>query len=216
MRTILVSTDKLTIQEKDKIIFYSQNIFFKEGFNKISLNEIASGLMISKNTIYKHFHSKEALLTEVMNNFLNRTQENIGKIVSYDENSVHKFVMLLNFMSKTLSSISPKWMNDLKIHNPKLWEKMDNFRKEKMYQFLSKLIEQGQNEELIQSYSPQIVIEIFITSVRAIVNPYFLTANNFSYREAVNATFDILLNGILTPKGKKVYKNFSNHPYEIH
>ena len=131
MRTNLVSTDKLTIQEKDKIIFYSQNIFFKEGFNKISLNEIASGLMISKNTIYKHFHSKEALLTEVMNNFLNKTQENIGKIVSYDENSVHKFVMLLNFMSKTLSSISPKWMNDLKIHNPKLWEKMDNFRKEK-------------------------------------------------------------------------------------
>lgn len=216
MRTNLVSTDKLTIQEKDKIIFYSQNIFFKEGFNKISLNEIASGLMISKNTIYKHFHSKEALLTEVMNNFLNKTQENIGKIVSYDENSVHKFVMLLNFMSKTLSSISPKWMNDLKIHNPKLWEKMDNFRKEKMYQFLSKLIEQGQSEELIQSYSPQIVIEIFITSVRAIVNPYFLTANNFSYREAVNSTFDILLNGILTLKGKKVYKNFSNHPYEIH
>lgn len=216
MRTILVSKDNSNVSEKEKIIFYSQNVFFKEGFNKISLTEIASGLMISKNTIYKHFHSKDELLNEVMNNFLNRTQQSVGRIVAYDENSVHKFVMLLNFMSETLNSFSPKWMNDLKIHMPALWEKMDNFRKENMFQFLSKLIEQGQREELVGDYSPQIVIEIFITSVRAIVNPYFLTANNFSYTEAINSTFDILLNGILTQKGKKVYKNFSNHQYEIH
>lgn len=216
MRTNLVSTDKLTNTEKDKILFFSQHIFFKEGFNKITLNEIASGLMISKNTIYKHFHSKEDLLNEVLNNFLNRTHESISKIVNYEENSVMKFISLLNFLSKTLSMISPKWMNDLKIHSPELWEKMDNFRKEKMNEFLSKIIIQGQKEGLVQNFPPSIIIGIFITSVRAIINPYFLTSHNFSYTEAVNSTFDILLNGILTPKGKKVYKNFSNHNYEIH
>lgn len=216
MRTELVSNDKLSLTEKDKILFFSQEIFFKEGFNKITLNEIASGLMMSKNTIYKHFHSKDALLNEVLNNFLNKTHENIAKIVCYEENSVKKFVSLLNFLSKTLSMISPKWMNDLKIHSPELWDKMDNFRKEKMYLFLSKIIKQGQEEELVADFPPSIIIEIFITSVRAIINPYFLTTHNFSYAEAVNSTFDILLLGILTPKGKKVYKNFSNHNYEIH
>lgn len=216
MRTNIVSNDKLTNTEKDKILFYAQNIFFKEGFKKITLNEIASGLMMSKNTIYKHFHSKDALHNEVIHNFLNKTHENIAKIVNYDENSVKKFISLLNFLGKTLSSISPKWMDDLKIHSPELWEKMDNFRKEKMYLFLSKIIIQGQKEELVEDFPPSIIIEIFITSVRSIINPYFLTSHNFSYTEAVNSTFDILLNGILTTKGKKVYKNFSNHNYEIH
>jgi AcrR family transcriptional regulator len=172
--------------------------------------------MMSKNTIYKHFQSKEALLHEVIHNFLNRTQESIGKIVNYEENSVLKFISVLNFMGKTLSTISPYWMNDLKIHSPELWEKMDNFRKEKMYEFLSKIIIQGQKEELVAEFPPSIIIEIFITSVRSIINPYFLTTHNFSYTVAINSTFDILLNGILTPKGKKVYKNFSNHNYEIH
>jgi AcrR family transcriptional regulator len=216
MRTDLVSNDKLTITEKDKILFYAQNIFFKEGFKKITINEIASGLMMSKNTIYKHFHSKDALHNEIINNFLNRTHESIAKIVSYDENSVKKFISLLNFLGKTLSSISPKWMDDLKIHSPELWEKMDNFRKEKMYIFLSKIIKQGQEEKLVEDFPPSIIVEIFITSVRSIINPYFLTSHNISYSEAVNSTFDILLNGILTAKGKKVYRNFSNHNYEIH
>ncbi|MBS1492524.1 MAG: TetR/AcrR family transcriptional regulator [Bacteroidetes bacterium] len=216
MKTNLVSSDKLSISEKDKILFYSQNIFFKEGFNKITINEIASGLMISKNTIYKHFRSKEVLLHEVIHNFLNKTQERIGKIVNFEENSVLKFISLLNFMGKTLSTISPYWMNDLKIHSPELWEKMDNFRKEKMYTFLSKIILQGQKEELVAEFPPSIIIEIFITSVRSIINPYFLTTHNFSYKEAIDSTFDILLNGILTTKGKKVYRNFSNHNYEIH
>ncbi len=215
MKTSLVSHDKLSISEKDKITFYAQNIFMKEGFHKITLNEIASGLMISKNTIYKHFKSKDELLNEVTNNFLNRTQLHIAKIVNFEENSVAKFISLLSFLSKTLSSISPKWMNDMKIHSPALWEKIDNFRNEKMHLFLSKIIIQGQKEELVQNYQPSIVIEIFITSIRTIINPYFLTIHNFSYSDAVNNTFDILLNGILTPKGKKIYKNFSNHKYDI-
>ena len=210
MRTNIVSKDKPTIPEKDKIIFYSQNIFMKEGFNKITLNEIASGLMMSKNTIYKHFRSKDDLLNEVINNFLNKTHLQIAKIVNYEENSVAKFISLLNFLCKMLSSISPKWMDDLKIHSPDLWEKMDNFRKEKMHQFLSKIIIQGQKEGLVEEHPPSIIVEIFITSVRAIINPYFLTEHNFSYTDAVTNTFNILLNGILTPKGKKVYKDFSN------
>ncbi|MBX7045717.1 MAG: TetR/AcrR family transcriptional regulator [Ignavibacteria bacterium] len=204
------------LNDKQKIIDYSGRVFFKEGFYKITLNEIASGLMISKNTIYKHFKSKDELLQEVVNVFLAGMYEGITKIAESNTNSVNKFISLLNFASSKLAQHSPKWHNDLKIYAPDLWQKIDNFRKEKLHGFLSKVILQGQKEELVEKFPPPIIIEIFVSSVRSVINPYFLTSSDLSYQLAAKSVFDILLNGILTKKGKKVYKNFSSQNHEIH
>ena len=204
------------LNDKQKIIDYSGRVFFKEGFYKITLNEIASGLMISKNTIYKHFKSKDELLQEVVNVFLAGMYEGITKIAESNTNSVNKFISLLNFASGKLAQHSPKWHNDLKIYAPDLWQKIDDFRKERLHGFLSKVILQGQKEELVEKFPPPIIIEIFISSVRSVINPYFLTSSDLSYQLAEKSVFDILLNGILTKKGKKVYKNFSSQNHEIH
>lgn len=204
------------LNDKQKIIDYSGRVFFKEGFYKIALNEIASGLMISKNTIYKHFKSKDELLQEVVNVFLAGMYEGITKIAESNTNSVNKFISLLNFASGKLAQHSPKWHNDLKIYAPDLWQKIDDFRKERLHGFLSKVILQGQKEELVEKFPPPIIIEIFVSSVRSVINPYFLTSSDLSYQLAAKSVFDILLNGILTKKGKKVYKNFSLHNHEIH
>ncbi|MBS1514195.1 MAG: TetR/AcrR family transcriptional regulator [Bacteroidetes bacterium] len=204
------------LNDKQKIIDYSGRVFFKEGFYKITLNEIASGLMISKNTIYKHFKSKDELLQEVVNVFLAGMYEGITKIAESNTNSVNKFISLLNFASGKLAQHSPKWHNDLKIYAPDLWQKIDDFRKERLHGFLSKVILQGQKEELVEKFPPPIIIEIFISSVRSVINPYFLTSSDLSYQLAAKSVFDILLNGILTKKGKKVYKNFSSQNHEIH
>jgi len=47
---------------------------------------------------------------------------------------------------------------------------------------------------------------MFVASLRAIVNPEFLYHNKFSYKEATQVALEILFNGILTDKGKKLFK----------
>ena len=53
------------MKEKEKIANYSKDVFFKSGFYKITMDEIAQGLRMSKKTIYKYFPSKKILFEKL-------------------------------------------------------------------------------------------------------------------------------------------------------
>ena len=48
------------MEEKNKIIERTEDKFFRDGFYKTTMDEIATDLSMSKKTIYKFFPSKEA------------------------------------------------------------------------------------------------------------------------------------------------------------
>ena len=56
------------MDEKTRILKYCSDLFLKEGFYKISMDSISIGLRISKKTLYKHFKSKDELVSSVIGN----------------------------------------------------------------------------------------------------------------------------------------------------
>lgn len=54
---------------KEKIILKAINIWNKNNFQNISLSPVAKALKISKPALYKHFHNKEELITEIYRYF---------------------------------------------------------------------------------------------------------------------------------------------------
>ncbi|MBL7128958.1 MAG: helix-turn-helix transcriptional regulator, partial [Ignavibacteria bacterium] len=57
-----MKTNTLPTDDRDKILNFARQKFHREGFYKISMDEIAKELHVSKKTIYKYFPSKEKLL----------------------------------------------------------------------------------------------------------------------------------------------------------
>jgi hypothetical protein len=83
-----------------------------------------------------------------------------------------------------------------------------------MYGVLSNIIEQGKKEDHFIDKPSELIITIFVSSVRAIVSPGFLYYQKFNYQEAFRHTFEILFNGILTPKGKKKFNKIFNKVFQ--
>jgi hypothetical protein len=75
-----------------------------------------------------------------------------------------------------------------------------------MYDNISFIIKQGQREKLFIDYPPEIILGVFIGALRNIVNPDFLLHNRFSIDEAAKTGFSILINGIMTEKGKNLFR----------
>lgn len=198
-------TDK-SKEEKDKILKFSRQKFHKEGFYKISMDEIAGELQISKKTIYKHFPSKEKLLEEICSDTTCEVKNIIDKIISSDEDVVVKFVRLLNMHGNLTMNISDKWLKDLDLHAPKIKNRIDEMKDEQINKVLKKLIEQGKKEKLIENFPTSIIILSFIASIMSVLNPEFLINNKFSIREAFKVTYEMLLNGILTEAGKEKFR----------
>lgn len=191
--------------DRTKILKFAQNKYLTEGFYKTSMDVLASEMQISKKTIYKYFATKDHLVEAVVQDVMKYLSSNIDEIVSKDQNAVLKILSLLDFMSKSILRASEKWIVDIKEHKPALWNKIDKFRSKKLLVILSKIIEQGKIEGYIEDKPNEIIITIFIASIRGIINPAFLSENKLTIKEVMPVTFEILLKGILTEKGIELF-----------
>ena len=171
------------------------------------MDELAGELHISKKTIYKHFPSKDNLIKEICSFTTSEIVENADQIVEGKEDVVVKFVKLLNLYGGFLSMVSERWFNDISVHAPNLKKEIETRRNDKINNIMLKLLEQGKKEKLIINYPSEMILVVFTSSLKAVLNTDFLVMNRFSMHEAFKLTYEILLNGILTSKGKDKFKS---------
>ena len=195
--------DKIT---REKIIEIARQKFFTDGFVKTSIDEIAREYHISKKTIYKHFKSKDELLTSVVKDFTGKVTNSISEIMKTRKNSIEKLIDVLNLIQNSIRQLNFRYIDDIQKHKPKLWGHIEKFRKENLEKIVYQTIEEGKKEGLFNDVNPDIVFRIFYGAVRNVISPEFLITSPISRDEAIDETFEILLNGVLTNDGRKLYK----------
>jgi AcrR family transcriptional regulator len=191
--------------EKDIILKFTSEKFHKEGFNKISMDEIASQLHISKKTIYKYFPSKDKLIEFLIDT---ECDCHLGKeimILNQDMNVVKKIVLMIQYNLNELSKYGEKWISDLQIHKPELWNKYTQFKKNKHNYYFKKMLTLGKKERLIKDIPLDLILNGIESIVKNIMHTDFLINNNLSLKQALNYSIDILISGMLTDKGLKIY-----------
>ena len=195
--------DKIT---REKIIEIARQKFFADGFVKTSIDEIAREYHISKKTIYKHFKSKDDLLTSIVKDFTGKVTNSIIEIMKTKKNSIEKLIDVLNLIQNSIRQLSFRYIDDIQKHKPKLWNYIEKFRKENLEMVVYQTIEEGKKEGLFNDVNSDIVFRIFYGAVRNVISPDFLITSPISRDDAIDETFEILLNGVLTDEGKKLYK----------
>jgi len=198
------------VEEQNKIIEHTEEKFFRDGFYKTTMDEIASELRMSKKTIYKFFPSKDDLVKAIAKFFMNRMKSKIVPALQSDKNAIEKLGDLINILAKASEKISAVRMEELKRHYPNIWNDIENFRTEMMFGNITKVIDQGKKEGLFVDYPTNIIMNVLVASVRSIVNPDFIMNNNYSIIEAARYAFKIVISGILTDKGKKEFNKSFN------
>jgi len=195
---------------QEKIIDQIEDKFFKEGFYKTTMDEVASELGMSKKTIYKFFPSKEDLVMAIAKHFMNRMKSKILPALNSDKNAIEKLGELIRILAGASEKISTKRMEEMKRHFPQIWNEIDSFRTKMMFENITKVIDQGKAEGLFIDYPTLIIMNMLVASIRSVVNPDFILNNSFSIIEAARFVFKIIIGGIVTEKGEKVFNQTIN------
>jgi AcrR family transcriptional regulator len=198
------------MDEQVKIIEQIEDKLFSEGFYKTTMDDVASELGMSKKTIYKFFPSKEDLVMAIAKHFMNRMKSKILPALNSDKNAIEKLGELIKILAGASEKISKKRMEEMKRHFPAIWNEIDSFRTKMMFENITKVINQGKEEGLFIDYPTSIIMNMLVASIRSVVNPDFIMNNNFSIIEAARNAFKILIGGIVTEKGKKVFNQTIN------
>jgi len=194
------------MQERLKILNFSQTQFVTSGFYNTTMDQIAREMRISKKTIYKHFRTKDDLIRACVDQITSGVKKSIEQIVDGGTSSVEKLNSIGKVLLNVTLKINDKWLGDLKTHYFFIWEEIDRFREVAINKNFTKIIEQGQEEGYIVDYPSIAILTIIRSSIQAVINPEFLVNNSISIQEAAKVTLNIIFTGILTKKGKKLYK----------
>ncbi len=196
--------------EKEKILHYSRQKFFSDGISKVTMDEIAKELKMSKKTLYKHFPSKCDLASEAIFDMTNTIKKSISEIINSPIDSVTKLHRISQMFFGFAKTFSDKWLNDIRLNHHGLWLKIDEFRVKALMENFTKVLEQGKKEGHFVDRPTPIVMAALIGAVRGVINPEFLMNNSFSAQNAAEHTLDMLFSSLLTKKGRKLYKKIKS------
>lgn len=198
-----MATDKNT---RERILNLAGEQFFNHGFSKVTTDELAVELGMSKKTIYKYFPSKERLLEEVVDASLARLKTGAEEII-YDPDMefVRKLETLLSFVSRQVAILLKRpFLNDLQKNAPEIWQKIEAFRKEMIHTRFARLIREGMDEDVFRTdVDQEIVVMTLFSAIHGIINPETLSNLPVTADEAFKSITKILFEGLLTEKARK-------------
>lgn len=138
---------------KEKIIKKATEMFLKLGFKSVTMDDIACEMCISKKTIYKYFHNKEALIEEGTEAVHQHIQEMMQEIVAQNFNAIAENFELRKSFKKMFQSVDHSPAYQLKKHYPDIYQSMMEVKLNECNILFRENIEKGIRQGL---YRPEI------------------------------------------------------------
>lgn len=193
------------IETKTNILAAAEDMFMQHGYSKVTMEEIASGIGISKKTLYKFFPNKKELLRELMTQRQCEFMDHIEDIWKREDiDFVGKFRNTLDFVGERSSRMNK--LQDVQRIAPEIWAEIHDFKKGKIFEKVRKLFEAGFETGIFRSdIDRDIVILVYTNAVESIVNPESLSELPCTAGQAFEAISKIIFEGILTEQGRSKY-----------
>jgi AcrR family transcriptional regulator len=202
--------------EQTKIIDAAADRFFDAGLYKVTMDEIASDLRMSKKTVYKFFPSKEVLLKAIVHRMMKRIESEVEAVSTSDKPFEEKLTMLLTLVGKVMRKISRTFMSDLQRFAPGLWKEIETFRREHVFSKIQQVFRQAKREGVFrEDLDPDLFFLVLTTTLQGIMNPQVLSQQPFSAEEAFRGIFRILYEGALTDDARRKFLHYHIDPSSL-
>ncbi len=192
---------------KSKILKRAFEVFTQFGFSRVTMEEIATGLCISKKTLYKFFNNKEHLVKEVIENEKCDVTVNVDAIL--DDGSLDflaKLEKLLSYVGSQSGRFHGPMMADLMRAHPEIWNDIKEFRRQRTTEKLSKLFSEGVEQGLIRSdVNIEIVTVMYVSTMHYLIDPDTILNIKLTPEVVMSEMIKILFEGVLTDSGRSRY-----------
>jgi AcrR family transcriptional regulator len=190
-----MSMDKIN-PTREKILNAAEKRMIRFGYRKVTMDEIASDLHMSKNTIYKLFAGKEDIAAALIERLQQQLSTGLDNIEKVQNDPLRIFSDSILLLRKQLGPWFEHFFREIPTELPALWEEFLHFRNEKILSIRS-LVEKGRRNGIFRRINPSIATEAYLGAVKAITNPRFLEQEDLTFEQALDDVLDIWSNGVV-------------------
>lgn len=185
-----------------KYIIKALQIFKQEGL-KLSLDELADKMSVSKKTLYNHFDSKEDLHTACMRCMFDELNQKISVLTDESMNAIDSFKEGFIGLEKVLLQMSPPFIHDMQRLYPDMVYSSHATDVDFFKQRIMENIEKGIQEGL---YNPKLDVSFFSQYIsHSVFGFYFhsvLSSTDFSTSDYFKKVLEFTLKGLVSEKGR--------------
>jgi len=190
-------------ETRRKIVEGSKKLFQLYGFTRITIDEIAVNLKISKKTVYKYFKSKDDLIWGVI---LSIQQPFVGQIQAAidSDKDFHEILLEIFSLFQQLSiQITPPMIQDMR-SMPHIWDRIDALRRAAISDNFEKIIVRGQQNGVIRKdLDVRFMTNLWLHVVSSMLTPQTMMDLNMTPKDFFEKLLSFLMTGILTEKARK-------------
>ena len=197
---------------KDRIILQAGELFMKHGIKRISMDEIASRLGISKRTIYQNFKDKEDLLLHYIRHLETMKTEYVKDVSKDEQTVVHVFLRIIE-MRKEFDFLNMVFLDDIKKYYPKANQELIDQQNRGVVN-IKQFLEEGMAQGVIRKdLNIEVVSFLLQDSNRTFIDATRLTNKSFTDWELFFTTMINFIRGISTANGIEIVDTFLTKYY---
>lgn len=193
-------------KQRERILSSAIKLFIEHGFKKLTVDEIASAIGISKRTLYKYYPSKEELLVATMK-YRQKAIFNLIHPVIHDDklNSIEKIKQMGEIIAHELAEAPVKLMMDMEMAMPDICRNFKAMRRKNMLAEFNYFYEEGVRTGFFrEDIKREFVIEMYYQSMENMLHSDVQKTLKMHPTEIYKCMVNVLFQGLMTEKGREV------------
>lgn len=194
---------------KTRIALKALELFIMYGIRRVSMDEIAVALGMSKKTIYNYFKDKDGLVTEVVQSVLNKNHTECEADKKNAKNAIHEAFMAIDQTTILFSRMNPLIMYDLKKYHPSAYKVFVDYKGKFLYGVLLANLESGIADGLFrEDMNVGLVARYRLETLLLAFAPEIYMHADTGLAKTHEELFYLFLYGISTPKGYQLINKY--------
>ena len=135
------------MEAQEKILKTSLELFFKYGIKRVTMDDIAKELGMSKKTIYQFYKEKDELVDQLCEKEMLKQEKLFKEISDLAKDPIHELMLISLKMSEMMQHINPIFFIDLQKYYPNAFNTFQKFKEECAFKDILRNVKEGSSKE---------------------------------------------------------------------
>ncbi len=183
-------------EARQRILAKADEKFRRFGVRRVTMDEIAREIRMSKKTLYRHFSGKRDLVRQLAQDGLGAHLRHAIEALRGPESPHEAFAAGFAALRRMVRDSAPVFMSDVRAEYPDVWEEIETLRLELTSVYAQRIADGARSGAIRPGIEPEIVAGIMQAVTQHYMVPETFRDAKITPSEAVNTWFTLLASGL--------------------
>ncbi|MCK6541762.1 TetR/AcrR family transcriptional regulator [bacterium] len=192
---------------RTRIVKAALELFVKFGYSKVTMDEIAENLGMSKKTLYQYFPSKQELIQGIIQSAMHECDTFCDRIIGDQTMRFEdKLRQMPTYFLRVNGNLSRELVADLRKHLPDMWQQIHEWRHTRIAAQFGLVLREGISKGSIRNdIDEKLIIMMYLGIIENMMNPQVIMQLSQSAPQIFESIWKVFFEGILTADARKTF-----------